>query len=85
MVTSVTQGLVAPQDCVHEWLIDSPHGARSEGYCGRCHVRGVFFNSIPDEVRINNSDIFTSRRPGTRDNWSEVDTESELRAMYARR
>ncbi len=85
MVTAVAPGLAAPHDCVHVWVIDSPHGANSVGYCGRCHSRREFYNSIPEDKRVNNSDLFTGRRSGGRESWSDDDTDSALRSMYARR
>lgn len=86
MVTAVAQGLLAPSDCTHTWLIDSPDGATSSGHCPRCNsTRDGFYNSIPDDPRVNNSDIFTGRRGSARERWSDDDTDSALRSMYARR
>lgn len=84
MVTAVAQGPAVSQNCAHNWLIDSPDGASSVGYCGRCNSRREFYNSIPEDKRINNSDIFTGRRGGTRQAWSEDDADSAVRSMYRR-
>ncbi len=85
MVTAVAQGVAAPRDCRHVWLIDSPNGAESVGYCGRCHSRREFYNSIPEDKRINNSDLFTNRRSGARETWSDADADSALRTMFTRK
>ncbi len=85
MVTAVAQGLAAPNDCVHIWLIDSPDGASSVGFCPRCDTRREFYNSIPEDKRVNNSDIFTGRRGSARESWSDDDADNALRSMYARR
>ncbi len=85
MVTAVAQGLTAPHDCTHVWLIDSPNGSESVGFCARCNSRREFYNSIPEDKRVNNSDIFTNRRGAARESWNESDTDSALRSMYARR
>ena len=82
MVTAVTLGSVVQQQCAHVWLIDSPDGATSVGYCGRCNSRREFYNSIPEDKRINNSDIFTGRRGGSRQIWSEDDADTAVRSMY---
>lgn len=85
MVTAVAQGLLAPSECTHTWLIDSPDGATSTGYCPRCNsTRHGFYNSIPEDRRVNNSDIFTGRRAGARQAWSDDDADSAVRSMYRR-
>lgn len=85
MVTAVAQGVAAPRECVHNWLIDSPDGASSVGHCPRCNSRREFYNSIPEDKRVNNSDIFSGRRGSNRESWSDNDADSALRSMYARR
>ena len=84
MVTAVARGPIVSQECVHDWLIDSPDGASSVGYCPRCNSRREFYNSIPEDKRINNSDIFTGRRGAGRQSWSEDDADSAVRSMYRR-
>lgn len=84
MVTAVAGTSVVPQKCAHNWLIDSPDGASSVGYCPRCNSRREFYNSIPEDKRINNSDIFTGRRSGGRQGWSDDDADSAVRSMYRR-
>ena len=84
MVTAVAGSLVVAPECVHIWLIDSPDGASSVGYCGRCNTRREFYNSIPEDKRINNSDIFTGRRGGSRAMWSDDDADTAVRSMYRR-
>jgi hypothetical protein len=84
MVTAVAGTSAVPQKCAHNWQIDSPDGASSVGYCPRCNSRREFYNSIPEDKRINNSDIFTSRRGGARQAWSDDDADSAVRAMYRR-
>lgn len=85
MVTAVAQAPAAPPDCTHVWVIDSPNGSESIGYCGRCNSRREFYNSIPEDKRVNNSDLFTNRRGASRESWNEADTDVALRSMYARR
>ncbi|MCY3568827.1 MAG: hypothetical protein OXH38_09390 [Chloroflexi bacterium] len=85
MVTAVTPGLAAPHNCTHVWVIDSPHGASSLGRCARCDSHREFLNSIPEERRANNSDLFTQRRPGERESWSDDDIDSALRSMRVQR
>ena len=86
MVTAVAQAPLAPSECTHTWLIDSPDGATSTGYCPRCHsTRHGFYNSIPEDRRVNNSDIFTGRRGTAREHWNEDDTDGALRSMFGRR
>ncbi len=36
--------------CRHHWLIESPHGAVSQGRCKRCGARREFRNSAPDAM-----------------------------------
>ena len=85
MVTAVATGVAVPQDCVHIWLIDSPNGASSIGHCPRCNSRREFDNSIREDKRINNSDIFTGRRASARQTWSHADdADAAVRAMYRR-
>ena len=84
MVTVAAQGSAIPQNCVHVWLIDSPDGASSVGHCPRCNLQRRFYNSIPEDKRINNSDIFTGRRGGMRHAWGEDDVDSAVRSMYRR-
>lgn len=84
MVTAVAQPVAMPRECVHIWLIDSPDGASSVGHCPRCNSRREFYNSIPEDKRINNSDIFTGRRGGGRQMWSEDDAEMAVRSMSRR-
>ncbi|MDE2746918.1 MAG: hypothetical protein OXI41_13160 [Chloroflexota bacterium] len=84
MVTAVTQAAVASPQCAHIWLIDTPDGATSVGHCVRCNSRREFYNSIPEDKRINNSDIFTGRRGGSRQTWNEDDADSAVRSMYRR-
>ena len=66
-------------------MIDSPDGASSVGYCPRCNSQREFYNSIPEDKRINNSDIFSGRRGTNRESFSADDTDSALRSMYSRR
>lgn len=84
MVTAVARSAAIPQECVHDWLIDSPDGASSVGHCPHCNSRREFYNSIPEDKRINNSDIFTGRRAGARQAWSDDDADSAVRSMYRR-
>ncbi len=84
MVTAVAPGLAGPRECVHIWQIDSPDGASSVGHCPRCNSRREFYNSIPEDKRINNSDIFSGRRGGTRQSYSDDDADSAVRSMYRR-
>ena len=86
MVTAVAQGFLAPSECTHTWLIDTPNGATSSGYCPRCNsTRHGFYNSMPEEPRVNNSDVFSRPRGGSRELWNEEDTDGALRSMYGRR
>ncbi len=84
MVTAVARGLAVAQDCVHVWIIDSPDGASSVGRCPRCNAQREFYNSIPEDKRINNSDIFTGRRGSARQAWNDDDADSAVRSMYRR-
>ncbi len=84
MVTAVAGTSAVPQKCAHNWLIDSPDGASSVGHCPRCNSRREFYNSIPEDKRINNSDIFTGRRSGGRQAWSDDEADSAVRSMYRR-
>ena len=51
-------------DCSHHWVIATPNGAESDGYCKHCGSQKAFPNAIDD--RIWTSDGFnlsgTSRR-----------------------
>lgn len=84
MVTAVAGGTVATAGCAHSWMIDTPDGATSVGHCVRCNSLREFYNSIPEDKRINNSDIFTGRRGPSRQAWSEDDADSAVRSMYRR-
>ncbi len=84
MVTAVVQGFVAPDQCAHQWLIDSPNGRESIGHCPRCNSRKTFYNSMPEDKRVNNSDLFANRRGAAREHWSDAteDADRELRKMF---
>ena len=84
MVTAVARTLAIPQECVHDWQIDSPDGASSVGHCMRCDSIREFYNSIPEDRRVNNSDIFTGRRGGMRQTWNDDDADVAVRSMYRR-
>ena len=79
----------APTVCAHLWMIASPNGKTSSGRCRHCGTEQEFHNSIEDERRANNNDVFPSNYGrGRRDNveftdFSEVD--ASLRSMYRSR
>jgi hypothetical protein len=37
-------------DCVHHWIIDSPAGGVSAGYCKICSAHRVFANYVSDFI-----------------------------------
>ncbi len=55
---------IAPQTCVHSWVLASPDGSTSPGQCVKCGERRRFANSFPDMERTNNSDLFGERKRG---------------------
>lgn len=36
----------APEECVHQWMIDPPAGPTSEGHCKLCGATRSFKNSL---------------------------------------
>lgn len=81
MVTTVAEPVVA-DPCVHNWIIAPPNGPLSVGHCTRCHAEREFPNSIVDDKRVNNTDIFTGRRSASRHSLREEDVDSAVRSMY---
>lgn len=43
----VMQGKFQNASCRHYWVIESPDGKTSVGYCKLCHQSREFYNSIP--------------------------------------
>jgi len=41
----------AARSCQHRWVIETPHGATSHGYCKRCGVSKRFPNAAEDALR----------------------------------
>jgi hypothetical protein len=39
-----------PEDCQHHWVIETPNGAESDGYCKHCGSQKLFPNAIDDRV-----------------------------------
>ena len=58
MTTNVATLVVPAADCEHHWMIESPNGKQSFGRCTICNGEMLFDNSIEDEKRVNNSDLF---------------------------
>ncbi len=77
MVTAVAD----PAVCVHRWIIDMPNGPSSIGRCRACGAQRPFGNSILEEKRYNNSDLFGKSQASARQGWSDNDVESALRSM----
>lgn len=44
------KGALAAPQCQHHWLIESPQGATSWGFCKRCGERRQFMNSASDAL-----------------------------------
>jgi hypothetical protein len=36
--------------CKHHWIIETPHGATSRGYCKRCGMNKRFPNAAEDSI-----------------------------------
>ena len=84
MVTAVA-GAAVSEHCVHDWDIESPNGPRAKAHCKRCHGEREFDNSLVDEKRINNSDVFDNRRRRpARQAWSENDVEEAVGRLTRR-
>ncbi len=83
MVSAAAPGLVAPNDCTHQWLIDPPNGRESIGHCLRCDSRRTFYNSMPEDKRVNNSDLFANRRGARKEHWNDATADAD-RELYDR-
>ena len=84
MVTAVAAAPAVSPACVHIWQIDPPNGPSSPARCVRCDSRREFANSIQEDRRVNNSDLFTNRRASARQVWSNEDGEDAVRSMFRR-
>lgn len=83
MVTAVKNPLLETDACVHSWLIEPPNGPSSIGRCLHCPAQREFLNSIQDDRRVNNSDIFSGRpKAGSRQLWNdEVELDRAVEMM----
>jgi hypothetical protein len=37
---------IKTKECVHYWVIESPNGSTSKGWCKYCGITVVFFNDL---------------------------------------
>ncbi len=82
MTTAVIDAAPAA-DCTHHWLIASPNGKVSVGRCLRCRDTREFLNSLEEEKRLNNNDLYARNYGKSRSSDSRIDdAESALRDMF---
>ena len=82
MVTATAASAAGDATCVHEWYIESPNGPISIGRCMRCASVRQFRNSTLEDKRVNNSDLFASRRSGSRSTWNDAEADHAIQSMY---
>ncbi len=71
MTTFVTDLSTPAADCTHFWVIDPPSGPLSKALCLKCGGESLKENSIREEQRVNNNDIYTRGPSGSRRTYND--------------
>jgi len=50
MYRNMSEVVIKPEKCVHYWIIESPNGPTSKGWCKYCGIKADFFNDLQESL-----------------------------------